>query len=108
MLFVDDEGTEIGGIMWVGSKDKQGRIESNGHLGSTNTCRTRYFRSMLARSPASGYSAITISDRGDYAITDALEASNRIHALPEDQRRAEWKKFEAAHPGDHNRSRLHD
>jgi hypothetical protein len=32
MLFFDDEGTENGGLIFGGSKDKDGKVESWGHL----------------------------------------------------------------------------
>jgi hypothetical protein len=44
-----------------------------------------------------------MQDRGDYSIIEAVDASNRISKLPEDQRAAEWKKFAETHPGDHTR-----
>jgi hypothetical protein len=39
-------------------------------------------------------------------ITEGFEAGKRIDALPKEQREAEWKKFSATHPGDHNRITL--
>src|SRR3954451_16107114 len=32
MIFLNDEGSEIGGLIFGGSKDAQGKIESHGHL----------------------------------------------------------------------------
>jgi hypothetical protein len=49
------------------------------------------------------YSALTMQDRGDYSIMDAIDANSRISKLPEDQRATEWNKFAASHAGDHRR-----
>ena len=49
-------------------------------------------------------SGIGISDRGDYPILEAVEATTRIGALPPDQQEAEYKKFVATHGGDAQRA----
>lgn len=103
MIFVDDEGTEMGGLIFRGSKDKEGKVQSNGHLSFDQYMQDQTFSIDAGEESGKRYSAITISDRGDYPITEALEAVQRIHALPEDQRAAEWKQFAATHPGDHTR-----
>src|ERR1017187_7295351 len=41
-------------------------------------------------------SGIAIWDRGDYPITDALEALLRVQKLPQAQQEAEWNKFAAS------------
>lgn len=103
MIFIDDEGTEMGGLIFGGSKDKDGKVQSNGHLSFDQYMQDQTFSIDAGEESGRRYSAITISDRGDYPITEALEAAQRIRALPEDQRTAEWKKFAATHPGDHTR-----
>lgn len=32
IIFLNDEASEIGGLIWGGSKDKNGNIKSHGHL----------------------------------------------------------------------------
>ena len=49
-------------------------------------------------------SGLGIWDRGDYPITDALEAMLRIQKLPRAQQEGEWSKFAASHPGDTQRA----
>ena len=51
-------------------------------------------------------SGIALWDRGDYPISDALEALLRIQKLPEAQQEVEWNKFAASHPGDKQRAYL--
>ena len=106
MLFMDDEGTEMGGLIFGGSKDKNGVIRSNGHLSFDQYMQDQIFVIDAGQDGDAHYSAILISDRGDYPITDAMEAAQRIAKLPPEQRQAEWKKFAASHPGDHTRIAL--
>ena len=103
MIFMDDEGTEMGGLTFHGSRDKDGKVQSDGHLSFDQYMQDQTFSIDAGEEDGKRYSAITISDRGDYPITEGLEAVQRIHALPQEQRQAEWKKFMASHPGDHSR-----
>ena len=103
MIFIDDDGTEMGGLIFGGVKDTNGKVSSNGHLSFDQYMQDQTFSIDAGEDSGKRWSAITISDRGDYPITEALEAAQRIRGLPEDQRAAEWKKFAATHPGDHTR-----
>ncbi len=103
MLFIDDEGSEMGGLIWAGAKDKDGKVQSNGHLSFDQYMQDQIFAIDAGQSGDQHYSTLRISDRGDYPITEAIEASQRIQKLPPEQRQAERQKFAAAHPGDHLR-----
>lgn len=104
LLFFDDEGTEDGGLIYGLDKDAGGRvIGSNVHLSFDKYMQDQMFTVDAGQDGPHTYSTLTMQDRGDYSILDALDASNRITRLPEAQRAAEWKKFIAAHPGDHTR-----
>ena len=104
LLFYDDEGTEDGGLIYGLSWDKAGRVTgSNVHLSFDKYMQDQIFTVDAGQEGKRTYSTLTMQDRGDYSIQEALEASARISKLPEDQRAAEWKKFAATHPGDHTR-----
>ncbi len=104
LLFFDDQGTEDGGLVYGLSVDKAGRVTgSNVHLSFDKYMQDQIFTVDAGQEGKSTYSTLTMQDRGDYSIQEALEASARISKLPEDQRAAEWKKFAATHPGDHTR-----
>ncbi len=103
MLFLNDEGTEMGGLTFGGLKDKNGTIQGDGHLSFDQYMQDQVFSIDAGQEGSKHYSLITIGERGDYSIMDAFEAKKRIDALPADQRRAEWKKFAETHPGDANR-----
>lgn len=103
LLFLNEEGTEMGGLTFDGWKDKNGEIENNGHLSFDQYMQDQVFSLDAGQEGGKHYSVINFTDRGDYSIMDAFEAKKRIDALPVEQRQAEWKKFMETHPGDANR-----
>ena len=104
LLFFDEEGTEDGGLSYGIDKDKAGRVTgSNGHLSFDQYMQDQIFTIDAGRDGDKKYSLLRMDDRGDYPITETLEALNRISKLPENQREPELKKFLQAHPGDHPR-----
>jgi hypothetical protein len=103
MLFFDDEGTENGGLIFGGAKDKNGKVESWGHLSFDQYNQDQVFTIDAGESDGHRRSGIGIWDRGDYPILDAIEASQRIGKLPEAEQQAEWGKFAASHTGDAQR-----
>lgn len=103
-LFFDEEGTEDGGLTYGISKDQNGHVTgSDGHLSFDQYQQDQIFTIDAGRDGDKKFSLLRMDDRGDYPITDALEALNRVSKLPENQREAELKKFLATHPGDHPR-----
>ena len=106
VIFFNDEGTENGGLIFGGSKDKNGKIESWGHLSFDQYDQDQVFSIDAGEENGSRRSGLALWDRGDYPITDALDAMTRIQKLPEAQQEAEWTKFAASHPGDKQRAYL--
>lgn len=103
MLFMNDEGTENGGLIWGGLKQKDGKIENVGHLSFDQYEQDQIFAIDSGQNGQDKFSAIRIGERGDYPIQEAFEAKERIEKLPEPQQKAEWDKFFATHLGDANR-----
>jgi hypothetical protein len=104
LLFFDDEGTEDGGLIYGVSKDAHGNVtDSNVHLSFDQYMQDQIFTVDAGREGGQQYSLVTMGERGDYSIVEVLEANERISKLPEEQRKAEWTKFKAAHPGDSTR-----
>lgn len=103
LLFLNEEGTEMGGLTFDGWKDKSGEVQNNGHLSFDQYMQDQVFSLDAGQEGGKHYSVINFTDRGDYAIMDAFEAKKRIDALPAEQRQAEWKRFAETHPGDANR-----
>ncbi len=106
LLFVDDEGTEDGGLIWGGMKDKDGRVSTHGHLSFDRYMQDQVFSIDAEEGGGRRAVSIAISDRGDYPITDLMDFLPKIEKLPEEQQQAELKKFRATHPGDHRRITL--
>jgi hypothetical protein len=106
VLFFDDEGTENGGLIFGGMKDKNGKVESWGHLSFDQYDQDQVFTIDAGESDGRRRSGIGIWDRGDYSIMDAIEASQRIGKLAEAEQQAERAKFAASHPGDAQRAYL--
>jgi hypothetical protein len=104
LLFFDEEGTEDGGLSYGISKDATGHVTgSDGHLSFDQYMQDQIFTIDAGRDGNKKFSLLRMDDRGDYPITEALEALTRISKLPENQREAELKKFLETHPGDHPR-----
>jgi hypothetical protein len=103
MLFVNDEGSEMGGLIFGGLKQKDGTIQNHGHLSFDQYEQDQIFAVDSGREDRETFSAIRIGERGDYPIQEAYDASLRIDKMAKEQQDAEWKKFYATHTGDANR-----
>jgi hypothetical protein len=103
MIFLNDEGTEMGGLIFDGLREKGGAIQNHGHLSFDQYEQDQVFAIDAGQENSEKSSAIRISDRGDYPIQEGLAANSRIAKLPKDQQDAEWKKFFSTHTGDANR-----
>ena len=104
LLFFDDEGTEDGGLIYGVSKDAHGNAtDNNVHISFDQYMQDQIFTVDAGREAGKQYSLLTMGERGDYSIVEVLEANERISKLPEEQRKTEWTKFRATHPGDSTR-----
>ena len=103
MIFVNDEGSEMGGLIFGGLKEKDGTIQNHVHLSFDQYEQDQIFSVDSGREDQEKFSAIRLGERGDYPIQEAYDASLTIDKLPKDQQEAEWKKFFATHKGDANR-----
>ena len=104
LLFYDDEGTEDGGLIYGVERGADGKVNgSNVHLSFDKYMQDQMFTVDAGTEDGKDYSEMTMQDRGDYPITEAMEAQHRIEALPESERGAAWEKFRTSHPGDAKR-----
>jgi hypothetical protein len=103
LLFMNDEASKMGGLLWSGLRDKDGKIQNHAHLSFDQYEQDQIFVIDSGREDQDKFSAIHIGERGDHPIQQALEASLQINKLPKDQQAAEWKKFFTAHSGDADR-----
>lgn len=106
VIFFDEEGTESGGLSFGGKKDKDGKVTRSGHLSFDQYDQDQVFSIDAGEENGRRQSGITISDRGDYPIMEALEAVTQMQKLPPGEQAAERAKFRASHPGDATRAYL--
>lgn len=84
ILFFNDEGTENGGLIFGGMKDKDGKVQSGGHLSFDQYMGDQVMVIDAGEEEGQRHSAIQIVDEPDIPmnlITDALQ-------LPPDRREA--------------------
>ncbi len=98
MLFFNDEGTENGGLIFGGSKDKQGKVSSYGHLSFDRYEQDQVFTVEADEEGGDRSSELRILDEPDHPITEDLAAANRIAKLPKDEQAEAWRKFRATTP----------
>jgi hypothetical protein len=103
MLFMSEEGTEQGGLIWGASQLPDGTIENHGHLSLDQYEDNQIFALDAGQEGNDKFSRITITDQGDYPIEVKRRAEDRIGKLPEDKRDDAWTQFFATHRHDVNR-----
>lgn len=103
MLFFNEEGTENGGLIFGGSKDKNGKGSSFGHLSFDAYEQDQVLTMDASQEGDARASALMLIDRPDYPISDIPALTDRIKALSQDQQKAEIAKFTQAKGAPHQR-----
>lgn len=106
ILFFNEEGTENGGLIFGGEKDKDGKVSSYGHLSFDAYEQDQVFSIDAQQEGGQRGSALTMVDRPDYPIGELVALTDRIKDLPAEQKNAEIAKFLQAHPSPHVRLSL--
>jgi hypothetical protein len=98
ILFLNDEGTENGGLTFGGYKDENGTPVSYGHLSFDKYMQDQTL-TLDASQHGDNYSkGLSIVDRPDYPITELLPLSERLKEMKPAEREAALKKFASTHP----------
>jgi len=92
MLFLNDEGTENGGLIFGGMKDKSGKVTAYGHLSFDQYEQDQVFTIDASEDAGRRESQLAIWDRPDYPIGQVL-------SLPPQK----WQQFVESHPRAHER-----
>ena len=103
MLFFNDEGTENGGLIFGGSKDKSGVLSSFGHLSFDEYEQDQVFTIDAEQVGDKRDSSLKLVDDPNYPIGDLIALTDRTKDLPKDQQQAEIKKFFETHAPAHTR-----
>jgi hypothetical protein len=100
LLFMSEEGTEQGGLIWGAAQMPDGRIESHGHLSLDQYEENQVFAIDAGQEDKNKFSKITIADQGDYPITEKRKANEEVQKLPAIAQDEAWNKFFAVHRHD--------
>ena len=100
MLFMSEEGTEQGGLIWGASQLPDGTIENHGHLSLDQYEENQVFAIDAGQEGSDKFSRITMADQGDFPIDEKRLANDRIEKLPAAQQQAAWNKFFSTHRSD--------
>jgi hypothetical protein len=103
MLFMSEEGTEQGGLIWGASQLPDGTIENHGHLSLDQYEENQVFALDAGQEGKEKFSRITITDQGDYSVEEKRNAEDRIGRLPAEKQDDAWGEFFARHRHDVNR-----
>ncbi len=103
ILFLNDEGTENGGLIFGGSKDAKGNVSSYGHLSFDRYNQDQVFTIDASEESGRKEVALSVVDRPDYSLEELLLLEDKIRNLPGAQQKAEVCKFLAQRESPHPR-----
>jgi len=99
MIFLNDEGTENGGLIFGGEKSADGTKQSYGHL-SFDAYEQDQTMALESQQEKHGrYTRLQFNDYPDYSILEEIQLVDSIKNLPKDQQQARLKAFFAEHGG---------
>jgi hypothetical protein len=81
MLFMSEEGTEPGGLIWGASRLPDGTIENHGHLSLDQYEENQIFALDAGQEGKDKFSRITIADQGDYPLRRRERLKTRLENL---------------------------
>lgn len=93
MIFFNDEGTENGGLIFGGAKDKSGKLTSSGHLSFDNYEQDQV---MVLESNQDGdkkTSYVGINEQPDWSLAELIELLDKNKDLPPAQQQALAERF---------------
>jgi hypothetical protein len=106
MIFLNDEGTENGGLIFGGEKNKKGTASSYGHLSFDDYEQDQVFSVDADQEGERHRTSLTLVDRPNYPIGDLIALTDRIKDLSAEQKKAEIEEFTQSHPMPHARLSL--
>lgn len=99
VIFMNDEGTENGGLIFGGSKDKNGKVSSFGHLSFDSYDQDQTLVLQASQDDTTQKSSyVRINDQPTWDIEDLLKLDERVRNLPKAQRKAAYEAFFKTHP----------
>lgn len=101
MLFMNDEGTENGGMMFGGYRDSSGQFHSSGHLSFDEYEQDQTMSLDTSQDGNDREAAYQINDNAGSTLftPDVLDAFSRVKAMPEGPAKKQaWKDLLAKYP----------
>jgi hypothetical protein len=93
LLFYNEEGTENGGLIFGGEKDKDGKVSAYGHLSFDQYNQDQVVSIDAIEDDGLRKARISLWDRPDYSVEELLLLQERIKNLSQEQQKAEYTKF---------------
>jgi hypothetical protein len=90
LIFINDEGTENGGLIFSGSKSK-GRVDGSGHLSFDQYDQDQVVTLEQTEEDGRRAAGLTIADRPDSALN--FDAVNQLESLPKAEHAAKLKEM---------------
>src|SRR5881396_1072816 len=106
MLFMSEEGTEQGGLIWGASQLPDGTIENYSHLSFDQYEENQVFAIDAGQEGKDKFSRISMVDQGDFPIEEKRKGNEGIDKLPVNEQDAAWERFFATHRHDVKRLAL--
>src|SRR5262249_45225146 len=97
MLFMSEEGTELGGLIWGANQSADGNIQNHAHLSFDQYEENQIFAIDAGQEGRNKFSQVTVIDQGDYPVEEKRKAFQEIEKLPPEKQDAAWQQFFAAH-----------
>ncbi len=107
MIFFNDEGTENGGLIFGGERDKNGKESSYGHLSFDRYEQDQVFTMDAQQEGGTNSVGMRFIDQPAYPIQELLAVLDRTKDMPAEQRKAELNKFMQSHGTAHQRLSLY-
>jgi hypothetical protein len=99
VIFMNEEGTENGGLIFGGSKGKNGKVSSFGHLSFDNYDQDQALVLQASqKDTAQKSSYVRINDQPTWDIEDLMKLDERVRNLPEVEQKAAYRAFFKTHP----------
>lgn len=106
MIFLNDEGTENGGLIFSGSKDANGNISSSGHLSFDRYMQDQVLTMSALQENDQRRTTFNVLDQPSWSIEEYTSLIERISDLPPAEQERQINEFVATHPSGHRRLSL--
>lgn len=97
MLFMNDEGTETGGLIFRGYKDAEGNIRSSGHLAFDRYMQDQVITFAAQQANEQRSALLNVIDRPAWPITEFIDLVEQISDLPPAEQQAAIEEFLSTH-----------